>query len=111
MRATNGVRSRAAMHVSGRMRVRAAVLLSSVTAGISLAGRTLVYLPGAREIGVSRRLTDDAERVRLREILEGLPGDGGFIARTAALGRSARAARAATTSGVGLRLPDSSSDR
>ena len=61
-----------------------------VTAGISLAGRTLVYLPGAREIGVSRRLTDDAERRRLREILEGLPGDGGFIARTAAVGRSAK---------------------
>ena len=59
-----------------------------VTAGISLAGRTLVYLPGAREIGVSRRLTDDAERARLREILEGLTGEGGFIARTAALGRS-----------------------
>ncbi len=60
-----------------------------VTAGISLAGRTLVYIPGPREIGVSRRLTDDTERERLRTILEGFPGDGGFIARTAARGRSA----------------------
>ena len=56
-----------------------------VTAGISLPGRALVYLPTAREIGVSRRITDEEERDRLRKILEGLPGDGGFIARTAAL--------------------------
>ncbi|HVQ54274.1 MAG TPA: ribonuclease E/G, partial [Thermoanaerobaculia bacterium] len=60
-----------------------------VTAGISLAGRTLVYLPGAREVGVSRRVSDEAERERLRLILEGFGGEGGFIARTAALGKSA----------------------
>ena len=56
-----------------------------VTAGLSLAGRTLVYLPTVREVGVSRRITDDAERERLRQLLEELPG-GGLIARTAALG-------------------------
>jgi ribonuclease G len=57
-----------------------------VTAGISLPGRALVYLPlpGVREIGISRRITDEAERERLRRILEALPADGGFIARTAA---------------------------
>ncbi len=60
-----------------------------VTAAISLAGRTLVYLPGAREAGVSRRILDGAERDRLRAILEALPGDGAFIARTAGLGKSA----------------------
>ena len=59
-----------------------------VTTGISLAGRTLVYLPGAREVGVSRRVSDEAERERLRLILEGFGGEGGFIARTAALGKS-----------------------
>jgi ribonuclease G len=58
-----------------------------VTAAISLAGRTLVYLPGVREVGVSRRVVDDAERERLRGILEGLGEQGGLIARTAALGR------------------------
>lgn len=57
-----------------------------VTAAISLPGRALVYLPTVREIGVSRRITDEAERERLRKILEGLGGEGGFIARTAALG-------------------------
>ena len=46
-----------------------------VTAGISLAGRTLVYLPGAREVGVSRRVSDEGERERLRLILEGFVGD------------------------------------
>jgi ribonuclease G len=60
-----------------------------VTAGISLAGRTLVYLPGAREVGISRRVSDEGERERLRLILEGFGGEGGFIARTAALGKSA----------------------
>jgi ribonuclease G len=61
-----------------------------VTSAISLPGRNLVYLPGSREIGVSRRLTDDAERERLRGILQGLASEsgGGFIARTAAAGRS-----------------------
>jgi ribonuclease G len=60
-----------------------------ITAGISLAGRTLVCLPGSREVGVSRRVPDEAERERLRLILEGFGGDGGFIARTAALGKGA----------------------
>ena len=59
-----------------------------VTTGISLAGRTLVYLPGAHEVGVSRRVSDEGERERLRLILEGFGGEGGFIARTAALGKS-----------------------
>jgi ribonuclease G len=60
-----------------------------VTASISLPGRTLVYLPGVRDTGVSRRVEDEAERTRLRSVLEALPGDGGWIARTAALGKSA----------------------
>ena len=60
-----------------------------VTSAISLPGRNLVFLPGSREIGVSRRLADDADRERLREILQGLSADGGFIARTAAAGKTA----------------------
>jgi ribonuclease G len=57
-----------------------------VTTNLSLPGRTLVYLPGLAETGVSRRITQDAERDRLRQILEGFGGQGGFIARTAAEG-------------------------
>ncbi len=60
-----------------------------VTASISLPGRTLVYLPGARDTGVSRRVEDEEERARLRAVLESLPGEGGWIARTAALNKSA----------------------
>ena len=60
-----------------------------VTSAISLPGRNLVFLPGSREIGVSRRLADDADRERLREILQSLSADGGFIARTAAAGKTA----------------------
>ncbi|HEV8117889.1 MAG TPA: Rne/Rng family ribonuclease [Thermoanaerobaculia bacterium] len=57
-----------------------------VTANIALPGRLLVCLPGARGVGVSRRITDDAERERLRAILEGFPPGSGWIARTAAQG-------------------------
>jgi ribonuclease E len=59
-----------------------------VTANISLPGRTLVYLPGVRDIGISRRITSEDERERLRRIMESLPGEGGLIARTAAEGTS-----------------------
>ena len=38
---------------------------------------------------MSRRIGDEAERERLRRILEGFGGDGGFIARTAAAGATA----------------------
>ncbi len=57
-----------------------------VTANIALPGRALVCLPGARGIGVSRRITDEAERERLRRILEGYGPGAGWIARTAARG-------------------------
>src|ERR1700674_365741 len=60
-----------------------------VTAGLSLPGRTLVYLPSAREIGISRRIAEEPERERLRKLLEELPGGGGLIARTAAAGAGA----------------------
>jgi len=57
-----------------------------VTTALSLPGRTVVYLPSAREIGISRRITDDAEREKLRGLLESLGAEGGLIARTAAAG-------------------------
>jgi ribonuclease G len=77
-----------------------------VTASISLAGRTLVYLPRGREAGVSRRILDAAERDRLRSLLEALPGEGAFIARTAGLGKSAEelAADHAYLTGLAARI-------
>jgi ribonuclease G len=59
-----------------------------VTTAISLPGRLLVHLPGGRGVGISRRILDEAERDRLRSLLESLPGGGGWIARTAAVGAS-----------------------
>ena len=60
-----------------------------ITRQISLPGRFLVFLPGSGHVGVSRRITDAAERDRLREVVEGLvrPGEG-FIVRTACMGRT-----------------------
>ena len=60
-----------------------------VSTNISLPGRLLVYTPYSQRAGISRRIEDEAERERLRTILDGFPGDGGFIARTAAQGRAA----------------------
>jgi ribonuclease G len=60
-----------------------------LTTEISLPGRYLVYVPNGEGSGVSRRL-EDAERLRLKEILKGLdPKGGGIIVRTAAEGASA----------------------
>jgi ribonuclease G len=62
-----------------------------VTAQIALAGRFLVYLPRASEIGVSRRIESERERERLREIVTSLrPPAGGAIVRTSAEGLTKR---------------------
>jgi ribonuclease G len=59
-----------------------------VTSFISLPGRYLVYMPQAHHIGVSRRIRDERERERLRQIVRRLrPPAGGFIVRTVAEGR------------------------
>ncbi len=66
-----------------------------VTSQVSIAGRHLVYMPNIEHIGISRRIGDEAERARLRGILEELvPHGGGFVARTAAEGRSPEELRA-----------------
>ena len=55
-----------------------------LTTRISLAGRYLVYVPGGRSAGISRKLPAP-ERKRLKDILgRVVPGDGGAIIRTAA---------------------------
>jgi ribonuclease G len=56
-----------------------------ITSHITLPGRFLVYMPTVNHIGVSRRIENEAERTRLKEMLERIrpPGTGGFIVRTA----------------------------
>ena len=57
-----------------------------LTTQVSLAGRYLVYVPGASSTGISRKLPD-TERQRLKEILRGVvPSDAGVIIRTASEG-------------------------
>ena len=57
-----------------------------LTTQVSLAGRYLVYVPGASSAGISRKLPD-TERQRLKEILrEVVPSDAGVIIRTASEG-------------------------
>ena len=57
---------------------------------ISIAGRYLVLMPGLNRIGVSRKIVDEEQRRRLREILGELqpPKGLGFIIRTAGLDRT-----------------------
>src|SRR5207302_6553106 len=60
-----------------------------ITSHIALPGRYLVYMPTVDDVGVSRKIASDEERLRLKRIIHenrnGLPG--GFIVRTAAEGR------------------------
>lgn len=59
-----------------------------LTTWLSLAGRFLVLTPGQDQIGVSRKVDDDEERSRLREMMNGIdPGQGlGVIVRTVSAG-------------------------
>jgi ribonuclease G len=58
-----------------------------VTTHLSLPGRMLVYMPHADYVGVSRRIEDDQERERLRELSESIRQKGeGIIVRTVAEG-------------------------
>lgn len=60
---------------------------SRVTAEVSLPGRHLVYMPFSDRGGISRRISDEAERKRLGRVLRGIDLErGALIARTAAEG-------------------------
>lgn len=63
-----------------------------LTTHISVSARYLVYMPHTRHVGISNRIEDDAERDRLRGLVEELKREyaetypGGFIVRTVAEG-------------------------
>lgn len=60
-----------------------------VTRQITLPGRYVVYMPFIEHTGVSRRIENESERDRLKEILDTIRPEGkGIIARTAAEGSS-----------------------
>jgi ribonuclease G len=99
----------AAPHIRGLIREGEEVLVQVVkdplgtkgarlTTFITLPSRFLVFLPTGNGVGISARIEDENERVRLRGEVEGmLDGDeqtGGVIVRTAAEGMSRDALRA-----------------
>jgi ribonuclease G len=57
-----------------------------ITSHIALPGRFLVYMPTVNHTGVSRKISSEEERLRLKRIImsERENGHGGFIVRTAA---------------------------
>jgi ribonuclease G len=61
-----------------------------ITSHIALPGRFLVFMPTVNHVGVSRKISSDEERARLKRILTSERGEsaGGFIVRTAAEGAS-----------------------
>ncbi|MBI3092156.1 MAG: Rne/Rng family ribonuclease [Candidatus Tectomicrobia bacterium] len=63
-----------------------------LTTFITLAGRYLVYMPGVDHVGVSRRIEDEHERTRLRDLLLTIkPPQAGFIVRTVSEGMNEEA--------------------
>lgn len=66
-----------------------------VTRHITLAGRYVVYMPFIEHSGVSRRIENEEERNRLKDILDSVCPEGmGVIARTVAEGQSYKTLKA-----------------
>ncbi|MBE0426008.1 MAG: Rne/Rng family ribonuclease [Nitrospirae bacterium] len=58
-----------------------------VTSYVTLPGRHLVLMPNVEHIGISRRISDESERIRLRTIVDKVKTKGyGLIIRTASEG-------------------------
>ena len=62
----------------------------TLTSYLSIPGRFLVMMPDMDKVGVSRKVEDEEQRHKMREILDqlDLPEGFGFILRTAGLGRT-----------------------
>jgi ribonuclease G len=68
-----------------------------LTTQITIPSRYLVFIPDVSNVGISQKIEDETERVRLRDIIQLFMTEqdgGGYIARTAAEGASAEALRA-----------------
>ena len=57
-----------------------------LTTHVSLPGRFVVYLPTIRHLGISRRIESEAERERLKNLVQKINPQGGVIVRTAGEG-------------------------
>lgn len=57
-----------------------------LTTHVSLPGRFVVYLPTIRHLGISRRIENEKERERLKNLVQKINPQGGVIVRTAGEG-------------------------
>ena len=58
-----------------------------VTSHVALPGRYVVFMPTLDQVGVSKRIGNDKERRRLKEVIESVkPPEGGLVVRTLAQG-------------------------
>ena len=64
----------------------------TLTTYLSLPGRLVVMMPGMTQVGISRKIEDDAVRQKLRKVLDDVtvPEDMGVIVRTAGADRTKR---------------------
>jgi ribonuclease G len=65
-----------------------------LTTHVSLPGRFVVYLPTIRHLGISRRIENEEERDRLKDIVQKINPQGGVIVRTAGEGATEEQLRA-----------------
>jgi ribonuclease G len=68
-----------------------------LTTQVTIPSRFLVFIPRVSNVGISQKIEDEAERIRLRDLIQLFMSEdesGGYIARTAAEGASAEALRA-----------------
>lgn len=62
-----------------------------ISSHVSLPGRNLVLMPTINHVGISKKIEDDDERKRLKEVLSNVkPKDFGVIVRTACEGKSVK---------------------
>lgn len=58
-----------------------------ISCNISVPGRHVVFMPNYDHVGVSRKIIEEEERSRLKNLLNRMkPADGGFVARTVSMG-------------------------
>ncbi len=64
---------------------------AALTTYLSLPGRYMVFMPDSDTKGVSRKIEEESQRKKLKEAMASLnlPGDMGYIVRTAGIGQSA----------------------
>lgn len=61
-----------------------------LTTNITIPGKHIVIMPYSQVRGVSKKIVDEKERKRLKEIIHSIKAPYGFIVRTAAIGASKR---------------------